>query len=212
MNVTQYISEVTSQVTQTSPSAYPGLVWTYYIRYLWNYEPESWVARIAYFFRVFAILLSLPTLLLGLLVRPMALIRKFLVIYETSFLQDIVSYGIARTLGVIDDVKASTSDKATVHIVENAPSIRVEDTDSLAGGDSLNQTPPSKPSEFFATDNNVNLSGVDVLSPAASRPPSPTITRKSLQPDRQPPVIADSLEEPRNLRQRHLRNQVGNSS
>ncbi|KAG2016139.1 hypothetical protein CC2G_009338 [Coprinopsis cinerea AmutBmut pab1-1] len=192
MNVTQYISEVTSQVTQTSPSAYPGLVWTYYIRYLWNYEPESWVARIAYFFRVFAILLSLPTLLLGLL--------------------DIVSYGIARTLGVIDDVKASTSDKATVHIVENAPSIRVEDTDSLAGGDSLNQTPPSKPSEFFATDNNVNLSGVDVLSPAASRPPSPTITRKSLQPDRQPPVIADSLEEPRNLRQRHLRNQVGNSS
>ena len=68
MGIFQNISEVTSHVYQTSPSAYPGLVWSFYIRYLWNYEPNSWVARISYFFRVLAILLSLPTLILGLLV------------------------------------------------------------------------------------------------------------------------------------------------
>ncbi|KAK2464230.1 hypothetical protein APHAL10511_003687 [Amanita phalloides] len=46
--------------------------------------------------RVLAILVALPIVILALL--------------------DIASYGIARTLGVIDDVKASTSDVASVHV------------------------------------------------------------------------------------------------
>jgi len=80
--------------SQVSPSAIPGLLWAYYVQYLWNYDSDSWVARIAYSCRILAILVSLPLIILGLL--------------------DIASYGIARTLGVIDDVKASTSDKATI--------------------------------------------------------------------------------------------------
>ncbi|TFK23972.1 hypothetical protein FA15DRAFT_620166 [Coprinopsis marcescibilis] len=171
MNVTNYVSEFTARLSQTPPSAYPGLVWTSYIRYLWNYESDSWVARIAYFCRIFALLLSLPTIILGLL--------------------DIASYGIARTLGVIDDVKASTSDKSTVHLV-NAPTIHVEAYDSTpsegaTSDDALNE----KPKEFFATDNNLKLSGVDVFSPAASRPSSPTLSRKALHVDKPPTVMEE---------------------
>lgn len=52
----------------TSPSAIPGLLWAYYVQYLWNYESDSWVARIAYSCRILAILVSLPLIILGLLV------------------------------------------------------------------------------------------------------------------------------------------------
>jgi len=73
----------------------PKLMWRYYLDYLWYYDPDSWVAKIANTAWVLAILVALPIVILGLL--------------------DISSYGIARTLGVIDDVKASTSDVASVH-------------------------------------------------------------------------------------------------
>ena len=43
-------------------------LWNWYIDYLWNYDSNSWVATIAYAFRIWAILAILPTLVLGLLV------------------------------------------------------------------------------------------------------------------------------------------------
>jgi len=68
MNITQYTSEFTAHISQVSPSLIPGTIWTYYVKYLWLYEPDSWVARIAYSCRVLAILVSLPIIILGLLV------------------------------------------------------------------------------------------------------------------------------------------------
>jgi len=181
MNFTQYISELTlvAHISHISPSSIPGTLWEYYVQYLWLYEPDSWVARIAYSCRVLAILVSLPIIILGLL--------------------DISSYGIARTLGVIDDVKASTSDKSTVAI--STPSIQVidatssssesafsdSDLDSMTDhklhnrirsplSDSNDKLLPSQPPVFYASEgNSLSLSGVGVFSPAASQPSSPTI-------------------------------------
>ncbi|KII92820.1 hypothetical protein PLICRDRAFT_103296 [Plicaturopsis crispa FD-325 SS-3] len=76
-----------------SPSEIPRRIWSLYVDYLWNYTADSWVAHIAYTVRVFAFLLILPLVILTLL--------------------DTTSYVIARTLGVVDAVKASTSDKPT---------------------------------------------------------------------------------------------------
>jgi len=163
--------------SQVSPSAIPGLLWAYYVQYLWNYDSDSWVARIAYSCRILAILVSLPLIILGLL--------------------DIASYGIARTLGVIDDVKASTSDKATI-ITPPTPgsdsAFSDSDHDSLTDhnlhnrmrsplSDSLlpGNTHFSQPSTFYAGED--RLSGVGVFSPAASQPPSPTLSRYHLPQD-----------------------------
>ena len=65
MNLSFDAYEFTSQV---SPSSIPGLLWAYYVQYLWSYESDSWVARIAYSCRILAILVSLPIIILGLLV------------------------------------------------------------------------------------------------------------------------------------------------
>lgn len=171
MNISSYVSEATSQLTQTPITSYPEIVWSYYVHYLWDYEPNSWVARIANFCRFLSILLCLPTLLLGLV--------------------DVSAYVIARTLGVIDDVKASTSDKVTQ---VQRPIIRVQHDDGDDSGESVQgvyEAPvfhdddhlaaPEQPKEFFAEDNyNLKLSGVDIVSPAATRPSSPVIARKSL--------------------------------
>jgi hypothetical protein len=46
----------------------PSSLWNWYIDYLWNYDNNSWVATIAYGFRIWAILAILPTIILGLLV------------------------------------------------------------------------------------------------------------------------------------------------
>ncbi|KAL1726803.1 hypothetical protein EV714DRAFT_276245 [Schizophyllum commune] len=72
-------------------AALPGTLWRLYVDYLWNYDANSWVAHAAYSMRVMAVLLMLPITVLTML--------------------DIASYVIARTLGVIDDTRASTSDK-----------------------------------------------------------------------------------------------------
>ncbi|KAJ7091191.1 hypothetical protein C8R44DRAFT_891591 [Mycena epipterygia] len=172
--------EFSSSVNVSSISR---IVWDFYVDYLWNWTdyPNSWVSRIAYTSRVLAILLILPILVLTLL--------------------DIASYGIARTLGVIDDVKASTSDKETIHnkiplvqIYEaGTPSSATEsDQDTLLDrsqsnfGSSATLPPlsiftPSHPRAYFTSEeNSLKLSGVGVFSPAASRPPSPTITRRNL--------------------------------
>ncbi|KAH9485113.1 hypothetical protein JR316_0002020 [Psilocybe cubensis] len=185
MNVTFYTSEFTSQVSQIPILTIPGTIWAYYLEYLWFYEPDSWVATIAYSCRVLAVLISLPVIILGLL--------------------DIASYGIARTLGVVDDVKASTSDKATVHL--QTPSIMLNgaispasdsafsDSDSgvdhnlhnkmrsplsdsiSEANDGLSSQPPAV---FYAGESSLKLSGVGVFSPAASLPPSPTLSRRDL--------------------------------
>ncbi|KAJ7496088.1 hypothetical protein B0H11DRAFT_2227093 [Mycena galericulata] len=176
-------------------SSLPRAVWSFYVQYLWNWTdyPNSWISRIAYTARVLAILLVLPLLVLTLL--------------------DIASYGIARTLGVIDDVKASTSDKETIHnkvplvqIYEagspspDSDSFIATDSDSLLdNADQLHSdfsTLPYKPlsiytpsgshprAYFTSEENSLKLSGVGVFSPAASRPPSPTITRRNLVEDK----------------------------
>ena len=74
MNLSFDATEFTSQV---SPSSIPGLLWAYYVQYLWNYGSDSWVARIAYSCRILAILVSFPIIILGLLVgnRPSDTIR-----------------------------------------------------------------------------------------------------------------------------------------
>ena len=46
----------------------PSYLWNFYLRYLWNYDSNSWVAAIAYAFRIWAIFAIFPTLVLGLLV------------------------------------------------------------------------------------------------------------------------------------------------
>ncbi|KAF8973097.1 hypothetical protein BDZ97DRAFT_1912676 [Flammula alnicola] len=194
MNISFYASELTSRVSGISPSSVPQTLWAYYIQYLWFYEPNSWVAKIAYSFRILAILVSLPIVILGLL--------------------DIASYGIARTLGVIDDVKASTSDKSTIHAEpQRPPSIQINGTSSPSSdsaysdsdreslidhalhnrlrsplSDSTSETYDtsqlSQPSVFYVgEDNSFKLSGVGVFSPAASQPPSPTISRQHLTHD-----------------------------
>ena len=114
------------------------------------------------------------------------------------------SYIIARTLGVIDHTKASTSDRESLHTVTVAegtdtepPSIIVQSA-SVAG---TMPTSPSVPADIaqpleklqLGTDTshprhqssssslyegNPALAGVGVFSPAASTPPSPTIERK----------------------------------
>ncbi|KAF8200657.1 hypothetical protein BJ912DRAFT_1054166 [Pholiota molesta] len=190
MNITSYTSEVTAKISRIDPLSIPHTLWTYYLEYLWFYEPNSWVAKIAYSCRILAILVSLPIVILGLL--------------------DIASYVVARTLGVIDDVKASTSDKATIHASHATPTIRVhgvgtpssESTFSDSDHDSFLDSSirrrsrgslvddaapagearrPSQPSLFYVgEDNSLKLSGVGVFSPAGSQPSSPTLSRHNL--------------------------------
>jgi hypothetical protein len=122
---------------------------------------------------------------------------------HSVFSQDISSYGIARTLGVIDDVRASTSDAGTLHqdiitsslnheplTPQSDSSYPYHDSDQsdtehailhIKPGRQLSHLGVSQPRTFFASeDHNLKLSGVGVFSPATSRPPSPTISRKSL--------------------------------
>ncbi|KAG7098739.1 hypothetical protein E1B28_000649 [Marasmius oreades] len=180
-----------ANVTSTS---FPRLLWSYYVDYLWNYHPESNVARVASVFRILALVLILPILVLSLL--------------------DVSSYVIARTLGIVDDVKASTSDRKTLHTMHPPPSIRVDSpktddtmiassTTVLVGGGGTPQSlalassqsslaapeatsPDASPPEYFTSEgNNLKLSGFDVFSPAPSQPPSPTLSRQQLPPDLQ---------------------------
>ncbi|KAF8637972.1 hypothetical protein AX16_010604 [Volvariella volvacea WC 439] len=127
--------------------------------------------------------------------------------------QDISSYGIARSLGVIDDVKASTSDKATIHHDKDTPSILIQESltpnesifpqtregtlsgldsstghasrDVINGSNDTDLLNVSQPDAYYASeDNNLKLSGVGVFSPAGSQPGSPTLSRRNLLGDR----------------------------
>lgn len=68
MNIS-YASEFTTQLFHISPSSIPGTLWAHYLTYLVFYEPDSWVATVAYAFRIVALLIALPIIVLGLLVR-----------------------------------------------------------------------------------------------------------------------------------------------
>ena len=58
-----------TSMTHSSTLSFPRLVWDLYVEYLWNYDPKSsWVATIAYAYRVFAIFLITPFALLVLTV------------------------------------------------------------------------------------------------------------------------------------------------
>lgn len=112
--------------------------------------------------------------------------------------QDVISYVIARTLGVIDDTKASTSSTVPVPATAVAsstidpctgaalpPSIRISDDPATEDDAEDNLTPMSTPppTYFHSTmesAGNLKLSGVDMFSPAPSQPPSPTLSRKDL--------------------------------
>ena len=112
------------------------------------------------------------------------------------------SYIIARTLGVIDDTRASTSDRESLHpvtVVEGPhtepPAIIVQsasmpispnlptDVGQPSGemGEKLqlviDQPHQSEPSSSLY-EGNPALAGVGVFSPAASTPPSPTLERR----------------------------------
>jgi len=165
-------------------SSVPHVLWQYYIQYLWNYDPTSWVARISSTLRVFAILLILPVAILGML--------------------DLSSYVIARTLGVVDAVKASTNDKPVGPI--NPPSILIEDMstlnpDLIDSTDSITSTDeePGGLAAFASLDvsmfSNEKLSGVGVFSPASSRPSSPTLSRRKLKESMSPKAEMNILPE-----------------
>ena len=68
MSVGAHASGFISQITSTL-SAIPGLISTGYTEYLWSYKPNSWVAKIASIFRALALLVALPVVFLGALVR-----------------------------------------------------------------------------------------------------------------------------------------------
>ncbi|KAF9452707.1 hypothetical protein P691DRAFT_803426 [Macrolepiota fuliginosa MF-IS2] len=176
VNLSAYFSGITSQITSTPPSAVPGFIINTYTKYLWNYGPESWVARIASSYRVLAFIIALPVIILSLL--------------------DIVSYGIARTLGVVDDVKASTSDKVTGAATGSVPVIHINGEDALeseictdsdrehmadhirARRAASSLLTPSQPKVFYASDSDgLKLAGADIFSPAVSEPSSPTTSR-----------------------------------
>ncbi|KAL1741847.1 hypothetical protein HDZ31DRAFT_44548 [Schizophyllum fasciatum] len=119
MNV-QGASDAVSFLSPAALAALPGTLWRYYVDYLWNYDANSWVAHAAYSMRVMAVLLLLPITILTML--------------------DIASYVIARTLGVIDDTRASTSDKRPA-----PPIIRVQAAsrrNTLDGADSSSADSP----------------------------------------------------------------------
>lgn len=101
---------------------------------------------------------------------------------------------IARTLGIVDDVKASTSDQPVV-TAEDTPSILVEDSVSSEESPPAELAPnasPShrghnteirnagvqeemKPQAFFAGEEDLQLSSIGVLSPTPSLPSSPVL-------------------------------------
>lgn len=159
-------------------SSAPRLIWHAYIEYLWNPHPSSWVSKIASSFRVLAFLLILPVVILAML--------------------DITSYVIARTLGIVDDVKASTSDQAAV-TAEGTPSILVEDTSSeeslpaeqdsrTSSGHRQHNTEVGaagvqeemKLQAYFTGEEDLQLSSVGVLSPSPSQPSSPVLPHEKL--------------------------------
>lgn len=104
---------------------------------------------------------------------------------------------IARTLGIVDDVKASTSDQPAV--TESTPSILVEDTSSEESFPAEQDNYASsvhrqyntdmrsagvqeemKLQAYFTGEEDLQLSGVGILSPSPSMPSSPVLPHECL--------------------------------
>lgn len=207
---------ILQRISPFSWSAVPRLLWDTYTEYLWNHQPGSWVGRTASTFRVLALVVVLPVVILTLL--------------------DVTSYVIARTLGIVDDVKASTSDAtggaisispspSTAILMEDSPPLEMSTAEMDAHTDPSaadsgakhqrhsasrrdhahgNEDVPQgqeehtihnvheersmasrwaadiKPQAFFAGEEDLQLAGVGVFSPAASQTPSPVIPRIKL--------------------------------
>lgn len=169
MDIANGISEMASRLSLSS-------LWSTYLDYLVFYAPNSWVARIASIFRILSFLVILPLAILGCL--------------------DIASYVVARTLGVVDDLKASTSDNATIHTTdssprapEEVPSIVVSNESPISARGPLLHTSHTSSEKlassdhYFAAAEDIGLSGAEIFSPAVSRPTSPTISRRQLKDD-----------------------------
>lgn len=157
----------------------PPYLWDWYIDYLWNYDHNSWVATIAYGFRVWAILAILPTVILCLL--------------------DVTSYVIARTLG---DPTASTThrssfaqadlSKSDLNIADTAPATPPSPSQgaptSAVGAIADKPTATTAAATYFVggegddddddDDGAARLAGVGVFSPVASMPGSPVLSRR----------------------------------
>ncbi|EPQ57306.1 hypothetical protein GLOTRDRAFT_127665 [Gloeophyllum trabeum ATCC 11539] len=186
--------------SSTTTASFPYVLWTWYLEYLVYYDPASWVGKAASTFRILAFLAIAPFVLLTLL--------------------DVTSYVIARTLGVVDDTKASTSDsdKPESMLKDSNPTILVSDeshqalSESDSGMDpislrehrghntrfnlSRNKPDLEMPKAYFVTptEDSMKLSGVGVFSPAGSRPSSPTIDRRPKLPmsEQQQGVVRDA--------------------
>ncbi|PFH53838.1 hypothetical protein AMATHDRAFT_45291 [Amanita thiersii Skay4041] len=201
MNPLDYAVNNIDRLLQVPVSSYPAFLWKFYLDNLWYYSPESWVAKTANTARVLAILVALPIVILGLL--------------------DIASYGIARTLGVIDDVKASTSDVASVHVdhttsEESASNIEPSDTDDAASparSDEDSYSSPIAPGiaylsteDYSASDEHVadhashNVKTTDSVHDMNSVPPESVLASGDTQASTTVPVG--------NLHQRQVRGAV----
>ncbi|CCM01139.1 uncharacterized protein FIBRA_03187 [Fibroporia radiculosa] len=132
----------------------PNLLWSLYVDYLWNYQRGSWVYSVASTFRVLAFTIIVPFVLLTLL--------------------DVASYVIARTLGVIDETKASTSET----VAGEAPT--AEKSAALRSTPAYLTVPPLAYFRNPLEEGNPRLSGVGMFSPTPSQPPSPTMSRREL--------------------------------
>lgn len=164
----------------SSVVAAPSYLWNWYTAYLWNYDNNSWVATVAYGFRIWAILAILPTVVLCLL--------------------DVTSYVIARTLG---DPTASTSHKSSfaqavdpsksdpkiadtataATVLVTAPSPSQGEATFAAGAIAETTAAAIEEATYFVDgegedDGAARLAGVGVFSPIASMPGSPTLSRR----------------------------------
>lgn len=109
-----------------------------------------------------------------------AVLCCFLSYAHSQDLQDVASYLIARTLGVIDDTKASTSETGGVPSEVDTPIIVVQPESPPPTQTTMTTPPPTYFRGPMEEDGNLELSGVGMFSPAPSQPPSPTLSRREL--------------------------------
>lgn len=161
--------------TTMSVLTLPATLWNLYVDYLWNYKPNSWVSSAASTFRVLAVLCIVPFAILTLLVRMLSYVVR---LDTHKNFQDVTSYVIARTLGVIDDTKASTSAGGPSEV--DTPTIVVQPESPPPTQTTMTTPPPTYFHGPMEEDGNLELSGVGMFSPAPSQPPSPTLSRREL--------------------------------
>ncbi|THH04551.1 hypothetical protein EW145_g5431 [Phellinidium pouzarii] len=92
--------------------AIPARIWRLYVEYLCSAQPGTWVASVTSMFQLLACLVIAPFAILSLL--------------------DVMSYIIARTLGVVETTKASTSDKLASDAYDSDGTL--SETEEMPGG------------------------------------------------------------------------------